>query len=295
MSAPARTPPKTHQMLSRWADGYARRIGEDVARVRRWVAYMAFGGALERAGFYGDGPRFTIKGGVAIELRLHARARATRDLDLIVNHPTAALLDELDAALAASFERFSFRRHGSMRALPRGALRVEVGVQYGGKSWARIQVDLSRREADVAEFEMVPALHFPDYAFGFPEHLPCLSLYAQAAQKVHGMTRPSTAAWTNDRFKDLVDLLLLGELIEDVAAFRITCESVFAARGTHPWPPPLKAPDAWREPFRVLAEQVALPVTDLDEALFRARRFLESVDLAVSPTRSLADPVDGGA
>lgn len=63
MPAPPRTPPKTPQMLSRWVDGYARRIGEDVARVRRWVAYMALGGALERAGFYGDGPRFTIKGG----------------------------------------------------------------------------------------------------------------------------------------------------------------------------------------------------------------------------------------
>ena len=43
MSAHPRTPPKSHQMLSRWADGYARRIGEDVARVRRWVAYMALG------------------------------------------------------------------------------------------------------------------------------------------------------------------------------------------------------------------------------------------------------------
>lgn len=87
MSAPTRPVPKSHQMLSRWADGYARQIGEDVARVRRWVAYMALGGALERAGFYGDGPRFIIKGGVALELRLRTRARATRDLDLIVNHP----------------------------------------------------------------------------------------------------------------------------------------------------------------------------------------------------------------
>jgi hypothetical protein len=261
-------------MLSRWADGHARRIGEDVARVRRWIAYMALGGALERAGFYGDGPRFTIKGGVALELRLRARARATRDLDLIVNHPTAALLDEFDAALATRFESFSFRRHAGTRALPGGALRVEVGVQYAGKPWARIQVDLSRREADVAEFEMVRALHFPDYAFGFPEHLPCLSLYAQAAQKVHGMTRPSTATWTNDRFKDLVDLLLLSELIDDVEAFRGTCERVFATRNTHPWPPPIEAPASWREPFRALAEQVGLEVTDLDEALLRARGFL---------------------
>lgn len=195
MSAPSKPPPKSHQMLSRWADGYARRIGEDVARVRRWIAYMALGGALERAGFYGDGPRFTIKGGVALEMRLRTRARATRDLDLIVNHPSAPLLDELDAALALGFESFSFRRHGGTRPLPRGALRVEVSVMYGTRGWSRVQVDLSRREGDVA-FEMVPALHFPDYAFGFPEHLPCLSLYVQAAQKLHGLTLPSTPRTT---------------------------------------------------------------------------------------------------
>jgi hypothetical protein len=260
-------------MLSRWADGYARTVGEDVARVRRWLAYMALGGALERAGFYGDGPRFTIKGGVALELRLRTRARATRDLDLIVNHPTAALLDELDDALAQAFESFSFRRHGGTRPLPRGAVRVEVSVQYAGKSWSRIQVDLSRRE-DVAEFEMVPALHFPDYAFGFPEHLPCLSLYVQAAQKLHAMTLPSTATWTNDRFRDLVDLLLLNELIEDAAAFRATCERVFQVRGTHPWPPVIDAPESWREPFRALARQVELPVEDLDEAVSHARTII---------------------
>lgn len=107
-------------------------------------------------------------------------------------------------------------------------------MQYGGKSWARIQVDLSRREAEATGFEMVQALHFPDYAFGFPDHLPCLSLHVQAAQKVHGMTRPSTASWANDRFRDLVDLLLLAELIDDRAAFRATCERVFRTRDTHP-------------------------------------------------------------
>jgi hypothetical protein len=295
MPAPARTPPKTHQMLSRWVDGYARRIGEDVARVRRWVAYMAVGGALERAGFYGDGPRFTIKGGVALELRLRARARATRDLDLIVNHPTASLLDELDAALAQRFENFSFRRHAGTRPLPRGAVRVDVGVQYGRKAWARIQVDLSRREAEIAEFEMVRAIHFPDYQFGFPDHLPCLSLYVQAAQKVHGMTRPSTAAWTNDRFKDLIDLLLLSELIGDRAAFRVTCERVFESRGTHPWPPPIEPPPFWREQFRALAEQVGLAVTDLDEALDRARRFLAPVDLRISSDPATPVETIGGA
>lgn len=200
-----------------------------------------------------------------------------------MNHPTAALLDELDGALAQRFENFSFRRHAGTRPLPGGAVRVEVGVQYGRKAWARIQVDLSRREADVAEFEMVQAIHFPDYAFGFPDHLPCLSLYVQAAQKVHGMTRPSTPTWTNDRFKDLIDLLLLSELIDDRAAFRATCERVFESRGMHPWPPSIEPPPFWRDQFRALAEQVGLAVTDLDEALARARGFLATVDPRMSP------------
>jgi hypothetical protein len=269
-------------MLSRWADTYARGIGVDVARVRRWVAYMALGGALERAGFAGDGPRFTIKGGVALELRLRSRARATRDLDLIVNHPSAPPLDELDAVLAHRFEAFSFRRHGGSRPLPHGGVRAEVSVLYGTRSWSRIQVDLSRREG-VTEFEMVPALHFPDYAFGFPEHLPCLSLYVQAAQKLHGLTLPSTGTWTNDRFRDLVDLLLLGELIDDAAAFLSTCERVFQERGTHAWPPEILAPEAWREPFRVLAAQVGLPVQNLDDAVAHARSLLET-----TPTRIAA-------
>lgn len=264
-------------MLSRWADTYARRIGVDVARVRRWVAYMALGGALERAGFAGEGPRFTIKGGVALELRLRDRARATRDLDLIVNHPTAPLLDELDAALAQRFEGFSFRRHGATRPLPHGSVRVEVGVLYGTKAWARIQVDLSRREGDVTEFEMVPALHFPDYSFGFPDELPCLSLYVQAAQKLHGFTRPSTPNWSNDRFRDLLDLLLLAELIEDTSAFRATCERVFHVRATHAFPPAIEGPESWREPFRALAVQVGLPLMDLDEAVEHARTFIEIV------------------
>ncbi|HET7464122.1 MAG TPA: nucleotidyl transferase AbiEii/AbiGii toxin family protein [Longimicrobium sp.] len=145
-------------MLSRWVDAYARKIGQDVTRVRRWVAYMALGGALERAGFHGDGPRFIIKGGVALELRLGARARATRDLDLVLDDPGAEPVAALDAALAAGFESFSFRRHGEAHPLPRGGARVDISVEYARKGWSRIQIDLGRREGDSTEFEMVEAL-----------------------------------------------------------------------------------------------------------------------------------------
>ncbi len=46
---------------------------------------MVLGGQLERASSSVEGPRFTIKGAVALEMRLADRAQATKDIDLIVN------------------------------------------------------------------------------------------------------------------------------------------------------------------------------------------------------------------
>lgn len=274
-----RRPPRSNEMLSRWVDAYARQIGEELPRVRRWIAYLALGGALERAGFYGDGPKFTIKGGVALELRLRARARATRDLDLILNHADADLVEELGSALSQPFEGFSFHRRGETRPLPKGGVRVEATVQYGGRPWARIQIDLSRRESDVTECEMVDAIDFSALRLEFPRQLPCLSLHAQAAQKIHAVTRPSTSAWRNDRFKDLVDLLLMRELITDLAALRSTCVQTFERRAVHAWPPSLDLHEHWEKPFERMATEIRLPVTDLGEAVARIRAFLLEIDL----------------
>lgn len=44
---------------------------------------MILGGRIERATSSAEGPRFTLKGAVALEMRLPSKARATKDLDLI--------------------------------------------------------------------------------------------------------------------------------------------------------------------------------------------------------------------
>lgn len=80
--------------------------------------------------------------------------------------------------------------------------------------------------------------------------------------------------WRNDRFKDLVDLLLIEELIQDHDALRRACVDLFALRNTHPWPPFVEAPGSRVEPFRRMAVEVDLPVTDVNEAAFRIRRLL---------------------
>jgi hypothetical protein len=277
-------------MLSRWADAYARQIGEDVARVRRWISFMALGGALEQAGFFGDGPRFSIKGGVALELRLQGRARATRDLDLVLNHPSADLVEELDSALRSECEGFSFRRRGDAFRMPNGAVRTEVSVQYGGKVWGRVQVDLARRETDGLEVEMVNGLDLSFFHLRFPDQVPCLSIYAQAAQKIHAMTLPSRPGWRNDRFKDVVDLLLIRELVSDHDALHTACEQTFALRNTHPWPPLVEVPEGWAEPFEEMATRIGLPVTDVHQAVYQIRGLLHEVDPRASLLKRIPIP-----
>jgi hypothetical protein len=72
-------------VLTQWVDAYARERGLPRKRVRDWISYMFLGGQLERGSSAAEGPRFTIKGAVALETRLPLKARATRDIDLVVD------------------------------------------------------------------------------------------------------------------------------------------------------------------------------------------------------------------
>jgi hypothetical protein len=65
-------------VLARYAQAYARELGVAEGRVRAWLAYMIMAGVLDRA-TTADSARFIVKGGVALELRLRDRARATKE------------------------------------------------------------------------------------------------------------------------------------------------------------------------------------------------------------------------
>ena len=81
---PPNRPPPSAGVLAKYAQAYARASGISEGRVRTWISYMITAGVFERA--TGDGsPQFIIKGGVALELRLRDRARATKDIDVVSN------------------------------------------------------------------------------------------------------------------------------------------------------------------------------------------------------------------
>ena len=72
-------------------------------------------------------------------------------------------------------------------------------------------------------------------------------------------------------------MLLMEELVTDYAGLREACESVFRNRRTHDWPPPLEVPPHWVEPFARLAEELDLPVSDIQGGLARVRTFVERI------------------
>ncbi|MFQ5691389.1 MAG: nucleotidyl transferase AbiEii/AbiGii toxin family protein [Gemmatimonadota bacterium] len=277
-----RSPPASARVLTWRVDAYARERGLPPKRVRDWVSYMILGGRLERASATANGPRFTIKGAVAIEMRLPAKARATKDIDLVVEDPadkelTAALRD----ALKDGYQGFTFRVRGEPHVMPNDAVRTDVVLEYRGRSWGTIQVDLSAREGDQTEVELVAPLDLEPFGLDTPEALPCLSLRYHVAQKIHAMTAPPPDEETlNERFRDLVDLLLMRELAADLAGVREACVEAFAIRATHDWPPVLDPPAFWEGPFAALADQLEIPVRRLEDAVREAQVFINAIEEA---------------
>jgi hypothetical protein len=275
-------PPHSTRVLSQWADAYARERGLGRKRVRNWISYMVLGGQLEHASSFVEGPRFTIKGAVALEMRFPYRARATKDIDLIVNGADdqdlpAVLRDAVDG----TFQDFTFRVKGEPHVMSDDAVRMQVALEYRGKSWSTLQVDLSRQEGGATEVELVDALELEPFGLSTPSALPCLSLRYHIAQRIHGMTRPSAQEdASNERFRDLADILLLRDLVEDLATVRAACVEVFALRGTHEWPPDLDPPGFWEELYANLAAGLELAEKTLEEAVREARAFIEAIDAA---------------
>ncbi|MGD2071128.1 MAG: nucleotidyl transferase AbiEii/AbiGii toxin family protein [Gemmatimonadota bacterium] len=243
---------------------------------------MILGGRLARASSSAEGPRFTIKGAVALEMRLPSKARATKDLDLILDDVGEdGSVGALRMALDGGYQGFAFRVKNDPHVMPNDAVRVDVALAYRGRGWGTIQVDLSPGEGDFTEVEMVEPLRLDPFGLDTPRVLPCLSLRYHLAQKIHAMTEPPVDEETpNERFRDLVDVLLMSELATDLGGVRAACREVFEVRARHEWPPFLDPPGSWEGPFAALAEQVHLPLRTLRDAVEEARAFIQAIVVA---------------
>ncbi len=269
--------PRSEGELAKRVRVYARRQHLAEGRVRRWISHMVLCGAFIERAQGASQPDFLVKGGVALELRLPGRARATRDLDVTLATCDGPLIDAVESALQGEFESFTFRRKGEPYVMPNSVLRVEIAIQYRGRSWATVRLDVNTNELDTLEIEYIDAIPLRPFGLTGPERLPCLALPFQIAQKIHAVSESRPQGRDNDRVRDMVDLLLLRGAITDVAAVRAACQRVFDLRGTHWWPPTFEPPDWWAAEFERSASEVGLRETGFDEALAEMRSFIGEI------------------
>jgi hypothetical protein len=276
---PPRRPPTQRGHLERLVNAYGRTHGIAIDRARRWLSVVSLAGALD-AVRADDGPRFLIKGGVSMELRLGLQARTTKDVDIVFRGERDGMLDALEEAFAKPYGDFAFRRKGEVEDIrDTGSCRMSVQVTFAGRDWQTLQIEVAGPE--VVESELVPvAISIADFKLDSPEWVACLSLRYQIAQKIHAVTEQPDDR-PNLRYWDLIDLILLRELLAeaDFVAVREACVETFVARETHQWPPNLVVPDDWRDPYAATAQEIEADLPDeVGAAAAEVRAFIARIE-----------------
>ncbi|MCO6449911.1 MAG: nucleotidyl transferase AbiEii/AbiGii toxin family protein [Caldilineales bacterium] len=245
--------------------------------LRKLVAFDRF-----LARLLADQPyRWLIKGGLALQLRLHNQGRMTKDLDVGI---AATELDVhqllVKAALLDLGDHFQYTvtRPARSDTQALGGQRYDVISRLDTRLFEQFHVDVSVGDPVVGtidQFEMPPLLAFADIQQTI---VPCSPIPQHIAEKLHAYTRPH-ATGASTRVKDLVDILVMAELQSiSLLTLRQALLATFTHAGTHEMPMHFpRPPQTWATPFRRLARDLALPQQNLAQATQAANQFLDPV------------------
>ncbi len=287
-------PPKTKTALVAAINACARQLNLGPDWVQRWLSFTVVADAL--ASYVPSGAAvFEFKGGAAIEMRLHRlhqpsaavgasfRPRATKDMDVAFHGEMAELQQAVERALATPRHRFAFRTEIETPDSP-NMRRFRVHVSYLEQGIAgSVARDLSNVKLEISAYEgtrypadQVLAFSLKPFGIDGPSHLPCMTLKKQVAQELHAVT-DDVASGKNDRFRDLVDLVVLSDLEPASAELRAICEETFQIRSRQGWPPKIIVHETWAAPMEQRATEMGLPVTTADAIIAHVTRYVEAI------------------
>jgi predicted nucleotidyltransferase component of viral defense system len=239
----------------------AQATGIALIRLRKRVAFERFLARLATS----ESSGWVLKGAFALELRLGLRARTTKDIDLGRADDEEAATEHLKAAThidLGDFFVFEVRRTPALDAATGfHAVRYTVRADLDARRFEQFPVDVAFSEATPIQVEPLFGANSLEFADIAALQLPVVSLEQHVAEKVHAYTgafgrdqREST------RVKDLVDLVLIGELAEiDAKRLHQALTNTFAQRGRQPLPNAIPSPpSSWARPYAVLAREVGI-------------------------------------
>lgn len=288
--------PATVRALEGWIQAAERKVGIGASRLSWMVASGVVIAAIQRARHSDGLPRFLVKGGAYLELRLGLKARATKDVDALFRGDFDDFIGVLDEALAEPFDGITFRRTEPEPINVPGRLikprRFDVQLQIRGRTWRRIRLEVSADEAGAGDrVDQFPAPPLAHFGVNAPPTTAGIVVDYQVAQKLHACTDPHSDQYPNDRVRDVVDLHLLKAAFygddTDLASLAQACRRLFEGRAREAaaakelppraWPPEVVAHAHWPGDYRKYADEVGLALS-LHEAVAQLNEWIGEVD-----------------
>ena len=272
-------PPSTQRALQQAINACSRQLNRPPDWVQRWVSFTVVADALTKRTRDGE-MVFHLKGGAAIELRLGREGartpRVSKDLDATYRGALDDIQEEVEAALTDEQRGFTFRTIRVDETATR-MRHFNVHISYRGKSFSRVKLEISTYEGTPLAPDMIPAPDLSAFGLTAASTFPCMPLRRQIAQKLHAVTEVPDSGEPNQRFRDLVDLVLLSAIEPPTPQLRDVCEETFRVRDRQKWPPTIAARPEWVEPLEALAREIGLAHTDAEAIVQHVTQYVTEI------------------
>ena len=252
-------------------------------RLRRRVAFDRILARL----FNDEKSRWLLKGGYALEFRIHNTARTTKDIDFSIaemrNSNSEKILDLLRVEVRRETgDWFEFLIGVPMMELEQavyGGWRYPVECRLDNRTFSKFHLDVGIGDAVVSTPEWRKGQDFFGFAGISPPNVALLPLDQHFAEKIHAYSLPR-AERPNSRTRDLVDIILLMDYgLPDKKLILRALQANFKRRNTHPLPVKLAPPPAaWEASYRKLAEECGVSKKTVKEAFALLEKFWSDMD-----------------
>jgi predicted nucleotidyltransferase component of viral defense system len=236
---------------------HSRETGASLLRLRKTVVFDRLLARLVTVA----PDRWVLKGALALDFRLGARSRTTKDMDLARQDDEEAATADFIAAQRVDlgdFFTFAILKARDLGERAEGAIRYHARAELAGRLFEEVIVDVGFSDPLP---ETVDRLRGPDLlSFADIEgaDVPALPLEQHVAEKIHAYTRTYGTGLASTRVKDLIDLVLVKSLASlDANRLRESLQRTFETRKRQPLPKTLRPPPAdWAPAYRRLATEV---------------------------------------
>lgn len=256
-------------------------------RHRQLVVFERFLARIEQE----MGSAIILKGGLALEMRLHT-ARSTKDIDLCAMGAPEDVLQRLQRAgrmALGDFMVFEVRAdpkspHMNNETMPYEGVRFRVECKLASKVYASpFGVDVAFGAPLMPATDVVASHDSLNFAGIAPAHVRLYPVELHLAEKLHAYTLPRDRP--NTRIKDLPDIALLagiGPLSSSIC--KTALDAVFGSRGSHPLPNSFPAPaENWEAAYVAMAQTHALQWSTLDQVYSCVATFLNPLLVPSAP------------